>query len=378
MIDVKEINQIDQLDDYRSEWRSLLGQTQGASFFQSLQWLEVYWRHFGADKKLRTLVVSSDGRLIGILPLMVLKERTKVGRLRTLTYPLHDWGSFYGPIGPDAEAVLTAGLEHIRHTRRDWDIVELRWIDPSATKPQETHRAMESAGFPACQSEWNRTAVVDLDGTWEDYLAGRQSKWRNNFRRWQRKLARQGKVSHVRYRPRGQPHGDADPRWDLYDACEAIAARSWQGASQTGTTLSHESVRPFLRDVHVEAAKAGALDLNLLELNGEPLAFAYNYHHEGSVYGLRVGYDAAQSRNGTGSLLYTHTLQDSFQRGDRIYDLGVGSFEAKRHLLTRVVPILRYSHYHPTAARAQLVRLKRWAEGRFFPRARAAPLTAGA
>jgi len=82
MIDVKEINQIDQLDDYRSEWRSLLGQTQGASFLQSLEWLEVYWRHFGADKKLRTLVVSSDGRLIGILPLMVLKERTKVGRLR--------------------------------------------------------------------------------------------------------------------------------------------------------------------------------------------------------------------------------------------------------------------------------------------------------
>jgi len=33
--------------------------------------------------------------------------------------------------------------------------------------------------------------------------------------------------------------------------------------------------------VHIEAAKAGALDLNLLELNGEPLAFAYNYGSTG-------------------------------------------------------------------------------------------------
>ncbi|OHB78327.1 MAG: hypothetical protein A2V98_20495 [Planctomycetes bacterium RBG_16_64_12] len=378
MTDVQEINEIGQLGDYRSAWQSLLAQTEGASFFRSLQWLEIYWRHFGAGQKLRTLVVSSQGRPIGILPLVVRSERTKIGRVRVLTYPLHDWGSFYGPIGADAEAILTAGLEHIRHSRRDWDIVEPRWVDDSSAEAGQTERAMRSAGFQASQTVWNRTAVIELRGTWDDYLASRQGKWRNNFRRWQRNLARQGKVTHVRYRPRGASHGDGDPRWDLYDVCEAIAARSWQGDSETGTTLSHASVRPFLRDVHAEAAKAGALDLNLLELDGEPLAFAYNYYHDGSVYGLRVGYDADQSRAGTGSLLYACAIEDSFERGDHTHDLGVGSFEAKRHFLTRIVPILRYSHYHPAAPKAQLLRLKRWAQGQFFEREKATTLKAGA
>jgi CelD/BcsL family acetyltransferase involved in cellulose biosynthesis len=53
--DVREINDLDGLAEYRSAWSDLLDQTPGASFFQSLDWLEVYWRHFGAGQKLRVL-----------------------------------------------------------------------------------------------------------------------------------------------------------------------------------------------------------------------------------------------------------------------------------------------------------------------------------
>jgi hypothetical protein len=66
-----------------------------------------------------------------------------------------------------------------------------------------------------------------------------------------------------------------------------------------------------------------------------------------------------------GGLLAGYAIEDSFRRGDHTYDLGVGSLEAKRHLLTRVAPLFRYSHFHPTAPKAQLLHLKRWAEERF-------------
>jgi len=317
MTAVREINRIEDLGEYRSAWHSLLRQTRGASFFHSLEWLEAYWRHYGVSQKLRAMIVSSEGRPVGILPLVVRSERTKVGRVRTATYPLHDWGSFYGPIGPAPEAVLAAGLEHVHATDRDWDVLELRWVNGRGTEPDETKQAMRNAGFRAYATLWNQTAIIDLSETWDAYLAGRGSKWRNNLRRWERNVARHGKVTHLRYRPRGEGHGDGDPRWDLYDACEKIAKRSWQGSSVTGTTLSHESVRPFLRDVHAEAARAGAVDLNLLVVDGEPRAFAYNYHYRGSVYGLRVGYDPAHSRDGTGNLLYAYAIRDSYDLGEQ-------------------------------------------------------------
>ena len=117
---------------------------------------------------------------------------------------------------------------------------------------------------------WDRTAVVDLAGTWDEYLASRPAKWRNNFRRQERKVCEQGHVGYLRYRPLGEAKGDGDPRWDLYDACEGLARRSWQGTSTTGTTLSHESIRPYLRETHAAAARVGALDLNLLLIGGPP------------------------------------------------------------------------------------------------------------
>jgi CelD/BcsL family acetyltransferase involved in cellulose biosynthesis len=390
MPQILEINRVEDAAHFRREWGRLLGETAGASFFQSLEWLEAYWRYFGADQTLRVIVVLEADRPAGIVPLVVRLEKSKVGWLRVLTFPLHDWGSFYGPIGPRPEPALAAALEHVRRTPRNWDILELRWQGAPNADPLETRRAMMVAGFQACPTLWGRTAVVDLEGTWESYWSTRKGAWLRRFRHDQRRLAEQGDVSYVRYRPAGQPvgqvgevshagqvsnlphekqvgnvsHDDGSPRWDLYEACEEIARRSWQSAATNGTTLSHASVRGFLREAHQAAAAAGAVDLNLLLLNGSPVAFVYGYHCRGYVYGLRRGYDVERTREGAGNVLLAHTLCDSFARGDRLYDMGVGSLESKRYFQTRLIPVLRYSHFPLLALRTQVLRVKRWWQSR--------------
>src|SRR5438309_5138649 len=114
MIGIREINEIESLDGCRARWDELLGETAGASFFQSLEWLESYWRHFGSAQRLRVLVAERADQIVGIVPLAVRREPTRVGPLSVLTYPLHDWGTFYAPVGPDPAAVLTAALQHVQ------------------------------------------------------------------------------------------------------------------------------------------------------------------------------------------------------------------------------------------------------------------------
>lgn len=366
-VEVYEVNRLEQLLELQETWERLLEQTAGAGFFQTLQWLQTYWRHFGAGQELRVLIVEKGGSAAGILPLVVSREQTRLGKVRVLTYPLHDWGSFYGPIGPDPEGTLRAGLRHVRNCRRDWDLLELRWVGWDQADCDRTQRAMHWAGFQASRSIWNCTYWVELRGTWEEYVHSRPGKWRNNLRRWQRKLSQSGTVRYCRYRPRGELFGEADPRWDLYEMCEAVARRSWQGSSTTGTTLTHDSVRQFLRETHEIAARLGAVDMNLLLIDDQPVAFAYNYHWRGYVYGLRIGYDASRSRDGAGSLLYGEIVRDSFERNDHTYDLGVGSLSSKRYILTRTVPLYRYCHYPIFSAKAQLLRCKRWASKQLFP-----------
>jgi CelD/BcsL family acetyltransferase involved in cellulose biosynthesis len=360
---VREINDIDALAEYREGWSRLLAETPGATFFQSYDWLAAWWRHFGRRQKIRALLVWEDWELVGILPLVVLREWTKLGCLRVLTYPLASWGSYYGPIGPWPAETLNAALAHVRLTRRDWDFVELRYARDAPEESDLTMHAMRRVGWRPDRTVFGATGMVDLAGTWTDYWSSRTSKWRNNFRRWERRLAEKGEIAYLRVRPERDAGGDVDPRWDVYDQCERVAARSWQATSRDGTTLSSESVRPFLRDAHEGAARAGAVDMNLLTVGGQPAAFAYAYHFQGRVIGIRVGFDPAVADDGVGNLLYARMIEDSFHRGDEWFDLGPGSIEAKRHVVTRVENIYRYSHYPRTAVRAQLLRLKRWARG---------------
>lgn len=358
MYDVAEINDIANLDRYRAVWRELLAETPGASFFQTLEWLEVYWRHSGRQQTLRVLIVGDREKPIGILPLVIRRERRKVGSVRILTYPLDDWGSYYGPIGPLPIDTLLAGLTHVRQTTQGWDLLELRWAPPESDDASETGEVMCLAGFPPRRSVRAETAVIDLSGSWADYLGTHSSKWRNNFRRWEKRLQAAGDVQHIRHRPAGRSHGDEDPRWDLYEHCERLAAISWQGSSTTGTTLSHATTREFLRDVHEVAARNGCVDMNLLSLSGQVIAFAYNYYFNKRIEGLRVGYDPEMSTLSPGNLLYAQAIEDSFRRGDRLYDLGPGSLDCKRQWCSRIEPILQYTYYDPRSFRAQLMKWK--------------------
>ncbi len=359
---VQEFHHLAPLMGYREVWNRLLAQTVGAHFFQSWDWLAAYWDHFHIDQHLRVFFHWEDENLVGIVPMVVRQEKTRIGRLRVLTYPLDDWGSFYGPIGPEPAKTLQAVLEHLQGPQRDWDLLELRWISPEDEEASWTRQALEAAGLKAIRSLWNQTAVVDLgDGPlgWERYLASRPSKWRANLRRAEKKLAQIGSLEYVRYRPLGQSAGQTDPRWDLYEACCQITQRSWQGSSATGLGLCHPKVRAFLRQVHEAAARLGAVDVNLLYVGGQPAAFLYNYCWKGQVYGLRRGFDPQIAPAGAGNLLLAWAIRDSFVRNDRLYDLGVGYLETKQAWMTRLVPIYRYSYIPSGQLRMVLLRWKR-------------------
>jgi hypothetical protein len=281
-----------------------------------------------------------------------------------LTYPLQEWGSFYGPIGPNPAATLSAAMHHLRKAPRDWDMIDLRWIDKTGCDHGRTQTALENAEFAVTESVWKEIPLIALPATWDEYFGSRTSKFRNNIRRAEKHAAQLGEVTLERYRPQGAARGDGDPNWPLYDACEEISRRSWQSSSDDGTTLCHDEIRPFLRDMHEVAARTGAVDVALLRIGGEPAAFSYNYHYQGYLNGLRVGFDPQYAKVAAGNLLYLHAIRDGIERGDRVFDLGPGSLDAKRQWITQTTPSYRYRHYPLASPRVQILRIKHWLRSR--------------
>jgi len=356
---IAEYNDIAALNNLRADWWRLLAETEGASFFMTPEWLETYWQYFGDTQRLVLLVAESGGEVCGITPLTIRQEERRVGNVKVLTYPLHDWGSFYSPVAAkrDAAAVLESTMRHLIRNGGGWDLLDLRWARPGFAAGT-ARSALHSAGMPFYETVRTQTALIDVRGTWEDYLARQKSKWRNNYRRWIKNLNKIGDVEYIRHRPHAAESGDGDPRWDLYEDCLHVASRSWQAASGDGTTMTHESISPFLRAMHAVASREGASDMNLLYVDRKPVAFAYNYHFNGYVYGLRIGYDASMGKAGAGNLLYVRAIEDSFNRNDHTYDLGPGTIDCKLSLLPEVVDIMQFTHFAPLGVKAQAMRLK--------------------
>ncbi len=371
MLEVHEINQLEDLSQFRAAWRQLLAVTDGATFFHSLEWLECYWKYFGAGQRLRVLVALNDGRPIGILPLVVRTETTRVGRVRVLTYPLHDWASFFGPIGPDPSAILTAGLRHVRHTPRDWDVLDLRWIDADGGDFGQTERAMSETGFPPCRQKWDVTSLIELPDSWQEYWLSRSSKFRRNIDRLQRRIAEHGKIGFVRWRDVGQVSNLPEERQignlphDLYDTCVSLAARSWQGDHGDETSLCHGEFGRCFRAAHAAAADLGAADICLLYVDGQAAAFIYTYCWNGSIYALRKGFDPRFAALSPGLVLQKLMLEDGHGRGDRLYDFGTGDQHSKTHWRTSVRAIYRFTHFPATVLRAQLLWWNRWLRRQF-------------
>ena len=215
------------------------------------------------------------------------------------------------------------------------------------------------AGIPATKETPYARAVIDLTkhGAWDAYCRSHNSKWRNNLQRHEKRLARRGNVTYVRHRT--SPTGTTDPRWDLYDACEAISRASWQHTSPEGTMLTKEAYRAFYRDSHRTTSEAGAVDVNLLFVDDQPAAFCFCNHYRGSVTQTKSAFHPAFASEGAGTVVQARAIADSIARGDHTYDLGSEFIEWKRFWLTDVRPINRYTYFPPRSAIAQLIRGKR-------------------
>ena len=219
---------------------------------------------------------------------------------------------------------------------------------------------MQAAGFSARQGVWKQTALVEFNGSFDEYFATKTTKFRNNIRRYEKRVAKLGEVKFQRHRPAGAAHGDGQPNWDMYNACEDVAARSWQADADDGTTISSPTVRDFFRDTYALATKNGMADLCLLSVDDRPIAFGYNYVHDGYVSGMRFGYDKEFAKAGVGNVMYVSMFRDSIERGDSIFDMGVGSLQIKGPWRTDLVNTYRYTHYPLASPRSQVLRLKHW------------------
>ena len=347
-----EIDSIEDLSPWESSWRALVGGTPQANFFHTWEWLTLFGRSLPETSRLRVFVQKEENRWVGAMPMVLCREQRRLGMMTVLTVPLEGWGTLFTPLGAAPQQVLTQVLQHLHHARRDWSILALRWLDERDGQ-LKVDVALDEAGWRFQTAKQTRGVLVDCRGTWDDYWGARPKKWRHNLERVGRKLRRE--LATPRFQ-RWRGRLSEPERSRVWELCLQVARRSWQAHAGHGVPLSDPAHQPFLKSLHATACDTGHLDAVVMFLEEKPVAFGYNLVHGGRVSGFRIGYDQAYRNYGVGLQLAVFALQDSFQRGDEWFDLGIDYLGYKRHLETHEYIMREYEHYSSWSLRGQVLR----------------------
>lgn len=317
-------------------WDTLLLATPDYTVFQSYAYQRLWWEHFAGDSELFIVLIVQKGAVLGIAPLRI--ERVTYGReCRQLCFIGTRWEvdrpAFLFPGGDLTLArVLVTFLA--RSTAR-WDVCDLHEQTTGSPLLRCLEEAFRAAGFLVALARDSDCPYLPLQGTWQQFLAGKSQKFRKNLKASDRKLRQLGDWQYRTY--------DAAPEvLEQLEVYRTIEARSWKNDEGVGVSRSDEYFA-FYRQLAEIFAQRRAFVVRMMTVDGRALAGTFGIVFEGVYYSLQIVHDREADRCSPGTYLEALEIEECFDRGYREYEFLGGFLNNKSRWTT--------THRHTTQLR---------------------------
>lgn len=203
-----------------------------------------------------------------------------------------------------------------------------------------------------------------IRGTWAEFYAARSSMLRADVSRGEKRLAKLGplRLEHARQGPEVEAALEAFLR---------VEATGWK--RESGTAIACD---PRLRERYTTLARAaeamGKLHVFVLHAGDRAVAADYCIEHEGNLYGLKTGYDAAHGKASPGHVLRHYVLEHMWTAGTHLgFDFMPGGAEHNQHKERWANDIRSYAEvrlFRPRRPHGQLLALATRAKRAFEAR----------
>jgi CelD/BcsL family acetyltransferase involved in cellulose biosynthesis len=301
-------------DALEETWNRLSDQMP-ASFFSSFDFVRTVWSHFhGAGDRLFLLVLSKGPTVHGIAPFYISDCRRRGIRYRAIRFIASWEGDRPQLVGAAAQGELLAEiLDFLGSGFRDWELLEL--FEQPAGGPDDRGWAFLPRSGWYWQSEPDAVDYyISLQGSWEEYLAGRSAHTRKNFRKMSRRLS-PGPGGYFLERV-------ADPALAREGLRRFVAVEQagWKAGARIGAAKD-ERHRRFYEDLVVRLAAKGRVLFHFLRQETEDVAGSVCFLYRDVFYGRHIAYLPAHASSSPGTLLMTEIIRESFAGPFRELDL---------------------------------------------------------
>jgi Acetyltransferase (GNAT) domain len=338
MVIVRFAQSLPELDRYLDQWDRLA--VTAARPMMRPAWLLSWWQgryeSLAARSELRVALALDEQCLVGVLPFHVRDLGARIPQ-----HELLGTGAFWG-LGPLVHADApseTLGLltQALALSSPEPAVVALYAVEASEEWAVEMARLWGSRGAwirrPASPES---SLAVTLEGSFDDWL--RSTRRHGGYRRTLRRLAERG----VTLR---RSTSQSEFRCDVRELVRLHSIR-WGNVDWLELVLGNAGAQLF---------DDGGIRLWLLEGEEGVIGASLFSAAGGESCFLVTAYDRAWRSYGPGIATVIAGIEDAFTRGDRVVDLGYGSFEYKREMANAERPVAWY---------------------RLFPRGRVYPLAA--
>ena len=326
---VTRITSLTDLEALAPHWNRLAGEVP----FRTCEWMHSWWRSYGSDVEghaLYVLVVrDAEGQIVAVAPWYTTQSTLKGRVVRFLGSGevCSDYLSLLvEPQNTDDVAKAIANWCHEQTATRSADrfsSIELDGVLEHDEPMDRLAREMRQRGFRVRRRGGPNFWRLDLPDSWDDYLAMLSKSHRKQLRKLDRRVLQSN---------RARIHAvdgtaDLDRWWPVF---KQLHQRRRESRNERGCFASHAFER-FLNEAAPELLQQNLLRLDILELDGQPVAAEYDLVMGDVVYAYQSGLEPSRIADEPGRVLQLAVIQRAIREGRQAIDFLRGDEPYKAH-----------------------------------------------
>lgn len=325
-MNVFRISTQEELSTLKDSWNHL----SKAIPFRTWDWIESWWRHYGANKpgkrELFVLFVRDlSQRVVGIAP-WYLENSPWLGK--TIRFlgdgeVCSDYKSILTE--PNDEDTVTLSLSRwmTQQGKELWDHCNFEGIGSQDRVTWGLIEQLRSSGCLLDSTRLYHCWYLPFPESWEAYLASRSSSHRGELRRLEKRYLLSGKVTLHRATTTEELNKGFELLVNLHRKRKAVLSQNTKFASSRFIEFHKEVSHRLLCD--------GKLNLVWLEYEDRPIAVLYDFIGEKTIYGYASGFDPQSPVRAAGKLLFVTVFKQAIEQRFNAYDFLRGDEPYKMH-----------------------------------------------
>jgi CelD/BcsL family acetyltransferase involved in cellulose biosynthesis len=312
----------------REEWDQFVRDV-GGELYVTFDWCRIWWRHYGQQRSLRLYTFREGSRLVGLAPMFIERVRLGPVSLKIAKRVGADFAMtvFALPLAADYVEIAYGELITRLIEGENCDAIWFGFMpgnDPTIGGLRQACRSLKELMIVARDAPAGPHTLFRLPDSFEAYLAGLDSRQRQNFQRRFKLLKKSYKVESDTVQYSSEAEG-------AFADFKALHDNQWKAQGKLGHFGDWPGSELFNKELVSALSQLGRLRVVRLIADQRVLSYQYTFIFGDCCYWRLTarGAEREWDRFGLGILGLVHLIEAMTKEGVRRIEAGIGHYDYK-------------------------------------------------